>query len=196
MTQKEALDILKTGANIFLTGEPGSGKTHTINEYVEYLRERGIEPSITASTGIAATHIGGMTIHSWSGIGIKTYLDKYELDKLGSSEYLAKRVGKAKVLIIDEVSMLSAETLSMVDAVCREVRRSDEPFGGLQTVFVGDFFQLPPIVKVNDESQNEYAQAELIESAPIGRFACDAPVWAKAKPIVCYLTEQYRHDDS
>ncbi|MBI5124682.1 MAG: AAA family ATPase, partial [Planctomycetes bacterium] len=68
MTQSQALSILKTGANVFLTGEPGSGKTHTINEYVAYLRARGIEPAITASTGISATHIGGMTIHSWSGI--------------------------------------------------------------------------------------------------------------------------------
>ncbi|MEK7614104.1 MAG: helix-turn-helix domain-containing protein [Patescibacteria group bacterium] len=196
MTQKEALDILKTGANVFLSGEPGSGKTHTVNEYVEYLRDRGIEPAITASTGIAATHIGGMTIHSWSGIGIKTKLDKYELDKLGSSEYLVKRVGRAKVLIVDEVSMLSGNTLSMVDAVCREVRRSEESFGGLQVVLVGDFFQLPPIVRMNSEARNEYTQTELIESAPIGRFACDAPAWTGAKLIVCYLTEQYRQDDS
>src|SRR3989338_3747546 len=136
MTQSQALSILKTGANIFLTGEPGSGKTHIINEYAAYLRVRGVEPAITASTGIAATHIGGMTIHSWSGIGIKTSLDAYELDKLGGSEYLVKRVGRAKVLIIDEVSMLSGSTLSMVDAICREVRRSQEPFGGLQVVFV------------------------------------------------------------
>ncbi|MEK7822244.1 MAG: AAA family ATPase, partial [Planctomycetota bacterium] len=84
MTQSHALSILKTGANVFLTGEPGSGKTHTINEYVAYLRARGIEPAITASTGISATHIGGMTIHSWSGIGIKTKLDKNDLDKISS----------------------------------------------------------------------------------------------------------------
>ncbi len=188
---------MKTGANVFLSGEPGSGKTHTVNEYVEYLRERGIEPSITASTGIAATHIGGITVHSWSGIGIKTKLDKYELDKLGSSEHLAKRVGRAKVLIIDEVSMLSGNTLSMVDAVCREVRRSEEPFGGLQVVLVGDFFQLPPIVRTDNEAiTDEYAQIPLIKTPPMGRFACDAPAWTKAKLIVCYLTEQYRQDDS
>ncbi|MFA6274925.1 MAG: AAA family ATPase, partial [Candidatus Paceibacterota bacterium] len=60
MTQSEVLAILKTGANVFLTGEPGSGKTHTINQYIAYLRENGVEPSVTASTGIAATHIGGM----------------------------------------------------------------------------------------------------------------------------------------
>ena len=76
MTQAEALKILKTGANVFLTGEPGSGKTHTVNEYVRFLKSHGVEPSVTASTGIAATHIGGTTIHSWAGIGIKRSLDK------------------------------------------------------------------------------------------------------------------------
>ncbi len=195
MTQSEALNILKTGTNVFLTGEPGAGKTHTIREYIRYLHDRGIEPAVTASTGIAATHIGGVTIHSWSGIGIKTNLGARELDALDSSEYLAMRVGRAKVLIIDEVSMLSAGTLSMVDAVCREVRRNPDPFGGLQVVFVGDFFQLPPIVRMNAEVRDEYAQATLLESVPVGRFACDAPVWVKAKPVVCYLTEQHRQDD-
>src|SRR3989338_5164005 len=111
MTQDQALDILKTGANVFLTGEPGAGKTHTINTLVNYLRARGVEPAITASTGIAATHIGGMTIHSWSGIGIRTKLDKYDLDKIASSEYIGRRVRRTRALIIDEISMLSANML-------------------------------------------------------------------------------------
>ncbi|HCM43578.1 TPA: AAA family ATPase, partial [Candidatus Kaiserbacteria bacterium] len=143
MKQAEALAILKTGANVFLTGEPGSGKTHTINQYVAYLRSCGIEPAITASTGIAATHIGGYTIHSWSGIGVRRDLTNYDLDRIGQNRNVVRRVGNARILIIDEVSMLSAQTLAMVDAVCRELRRSGQPFGGLQTVLVGDFFQLP-----------------------------------------------------
>ena len=192
MTQEQALTILKTGANVFLTGEPGSGKTHTINQYVAYLRERDIEPAITASTGIAATHIGGMTIHSWSGTGIKTKLDKYDLDKIASTEYIAKRVLRAKVLIIDEVSMLLSETLSMIDAVCREIKRSPDPFGGLQIILVGDFFQLPPIVK--NEIKENNAQSMLLEES-LTRFAYDSPAWNRANPIVCYLTEQYRQDD-
>src|SRR3990170_3141692 len=192
MTQEQALLILKTGANVFLTGEPGSGKTHTINQYVAYLRERDIEPAITASTGIAATHIGGMTIHSWSGMGIKTKLDKYDLDKIASTEYIAKRVLRAKVLIIDEVSMLLSETLSMIDAVCREIKRSPDPFGGLQIILVGDFFQLPPIVK--NEIKENNAQSMLLEES-LTRFAYDSPAWNRANPIVCYLTEQYRQDD-
>lgn len=178
MTQGDALTILKTGANIYLTGEPGSGKTHTINEFVEWLRSVGIEPSITAATGIAATHVGGMTLHSWSGIGVRESLSKADVDHIAGKEHVAKRIQKAKVLIIEEVSMLSCATLEMADSICREVRRSDMPFGGLTVILVGDFFQLPPI------SRNKEVQ-----------FAYESKVWRDLNPIICYLTEQYRQDD-
>ncbi len=193
MTQKEALQILKTGANVFLTGEPGAGKTHTVNAYVEYLRSCEVEPAITASTGIAATHIGGMTIHSWSGIGIKNKLDKYDLDKIASSEYISKRVRRTKVLIIDEISMLSPDTLDMVDLVCREIKQNSDAFGGMQVVLVGDFFQLPPIFKkdINTERQGSLLGGGLTS----GKFAYDSGAWARAEFITCYLDEQYRQDD-
>ena len=191
MTQSQALSILRTGANVFLTGEPGSGKTYTINEYVAYLRARGIEPAITASTGIAATHIGGMTIHSWSGVGIKTKLDKPDLNKIASNRHIAQRVRRAQVLIIDEVSMLAPKTLSMIDAICREIRQSSEPFGAIQIVLVGDFFQLPPIVKTDVENDSQIMFSE----EPSARFAYDSPAWGRSNPVVCYLTEQHRQDD-
>ena len=194
MTQSQALDILKTGANVFLTGEPGAGKTHTINTFVDYLRRCDIEPAVTASTGIAATHIGGMTIHSWSGIGIKTKLDKYDLDKIASSEYIAKRINRTKVLIIDEVSMLSANTLDMIDMVCREVKQSGEPFGGIQIVLVGDFFQLPPIVKKENDTNQNKLMPDIVGTS--GIFACDSGAWSRARLVVCYLTEQHRQDDT
>ncbi|MDB5264829.1 MAG: ATPase [Parcubacteria group bacterium] len=179
MLQSEALSILKTGANVFLTGEPGSGKTHTINEYVKWLRSHAIEPAITASTGIAATHIHGMTIHSWSGIGINDYLSPEALDAIASKEHVVKRIQKAPVLIIDEVSMLSANVLSMVDEVAREVRHTDKPFGGMQVVLVGDFFQLPPIAKAGKQAV----------------FAFQSGAWEKLNPIICYLHEQHRQED-
>ncbi len=188
--QAQALSILKSGANVFLTGEPGSGKTHTVNEYNAYLRGHGIELAVTASTGIAATHIGGMTIHSWSGIGIKTKLDKNDLHKIASSEYVVRRVQRSKVLIIEEVSMLTSETLSMVDAVCREVKQNQVPFGGMQVIFVGDFFQLPPVVK----REMENMQTTLIEK-PSTLFAYNSPAWMAINPTICYLTEQHRQDD-
>jgi len=176
MTQEQALEILKTGVNVFLTGEPGSGKTHTVNQYADYLREHNIQPAITASTGIAATHLNGITIHSWAGIGIKEHLSKRDLEKIAKTSYVRKRVEKAKVLIIDEISMLEAGTFTMVDLVCQQIFQTKQPFGGLQVVVVGDFFQLPPIGH----------QAE---------FSFKSIVWQKANFVVCYLTEQYRQDD-
>src|SRR3989338_2075947 len=180
MTQNEALNILKTGANVFLTGEPGAGKTHTINRYIVYLRECGIEPAITASTGIAATHVHGMTLHAWSGIGIKRDLTEEDVDRISQNERVAKRMGKAKVLIVDEVSMLDGRTLESVERVCRAVRYSEAPFGGLQVIFVGDFFQLPPVAR----------------GAERAVFAYESRAWASLDPLVCYLSEQYRQDDA
>jgi len=181
MTQETALSILKTGKNVFLTGEPGSGKTHTINRYVAYLKEHGVEPAITASTGIAATHIGGMTIHSWSGIGIKKELSPTDFGRVISLRRASTRVKKAKVLIIDEISMLDGKTLNLIDTVCRAVKRSPEPFGGMQVVLVGDFFQLPPVRRQDEEPY---------------KFAFELEAWLAANLSVCYLTEQYRQSDS
>ena len=194
MTQAQALEILKTGANVFLTGEPGSGKTHTVNTYVAYLESLGIEPSVTASTGIAATHIGGMTVHSWCGIGIKDTITDYDLDLIAQKEKVVRRVSHAKVLIIDEISMLSSSTLSSVDLVCRSLRRSSQPFGGIQVVLVGDFFQLPPVVKRNNFVQNVTQEIEY-EEEETSPFAFRSQVWRRMSPLVCYLTEQHRQDD-
>ena len=179
MTQSEALSILKTGANVFLTGEPGSGKTHTINEFIKWLRTSGIEPSVTAATGIAATHISGMTLHSWSGIGVSEFLTKNDVDRIASKEHVARRLGKANILIIEEISMLSAATFEMVDVICREVRRTDAPFGGLTIILVGDFFQLPPVSRNRDV-----------------KFAYDSRIWNDLHLITCYLTEQHRQVDA
>ncbi|MEI7719749.1 MAG: AAA family ATPase [bacterium] len=212
MTQDEALAVLQTGANVFLTGEPGSGKTHTVNAYVAWLRGRGVEPAITASTGIAATHIGGYTIHSWSGVGIRQNLSVYDLDAISQNKGVVTRVGGAHVLIIDEVSMLSSGVLSMVEAICREVRRNTRPFGGLQVVFVGDFFQLPPVKNRKDQESTGFGggrgqrdEQELLFDTVDGQdergeeggdFAFGSAGWSRAKPLVCYLSEQHRQEDS
>ena len=179
MTQDQALSILKTGANVFLTGEPGSGKTHTVDQYIQYLREHGVSVAVTASTGIAATHLGGMTIHSWSGIGIKKELSDRDLAALHGKNRLVSRTRKTNVLIIDEISMLEARVLSAVDRALRTLRENNSPFGGLQVVFVGDFFQLPPV------SGNEPVQ-----------FAFASFSWVDAQPVVCYLSEQHRQEDA
>lgn len=178
MKQTHALKILKAGHNVFLTGQPGSGKTYTINKYITYLRKHKIEPAITASTGIAATHIGGSTIHSWAGIGISPTLSTNEIHKIANRETVIKRIKNTHVLIIDEVSMLPPYVLAHTNAVCQTVKESSEPFGGMQVIFVGDFFQLPPIS--HKESQ---------------KFAFESHTWSDVDPKVCYLSEQHRHTD-
>jgi Ni2+-binding GTPase involved in maturation of urease and hydrogenase len=82
MIQEQALKIMKTGVNIYLTGSAGSGKTYLLNQYISYLQSHDIAVAVTASTGIAATHMNGMTIHGWSGIGVKSYMGEHELDQL------------------------------------------------------------------------------------------------------------------
>jgi hypothetical protein len=179
MTQDRALDILKTGANVFLTGEPGAGKTYVINQYIHWLEAAGMHVAVTASTGIAATHIGGMTIHSWSGVGIKDYLTPQDLDAIAGKEKLVKRIKATQVLVIDEISMLDGKILNSVNKILRTVRESEEPFGGIQVVCIGDFFQLPPVTRQGD----------------IMTYAFMSEAWLSLKPLICYLSEQHRQAD-
>ena len=179
MTQDTTLAILKTGVNVFLTGEPGAGKTYVINKYISWLEAAGLSVAVTASTGLAATHIGGMTIHSWSGVGARDTLTRYDLDQITTKEKLSKRIKKTNVLIIDEISMLDGKMLDMVDVICRTIRQSTEAFGGMQVVCVGDFFQLPPIARQGD----------------MMRYAFESRAWENLRPLVCYITEQFRQED-
>jgi len=176
MNQEEALDILKLGGNVFLTGAAGSGKTYLLNKYIKYLHEHGVNIAITASTGIAATHIGGQTIHSWSGIGVRDRLSEDDLETLARRSKLKRSVQSTSVLIIDEVSMLHARQLNMVDQITSYLRESEVPFGGLQVVLCGDFFQLPPVSRSRSSST----------------FAFDSIAWGAGNFQICYLHEQHR----
>lgn len=178
MRQSSALDILKTGQNVFLTGSAGSGKTYTLNQYINYLRARRVPVAVTASTGIAATHMNGTTIHSWSGIGIKDELSDRDLTNLSRKQFLADRLKDTAVLIIDEISMLHAKQLNLVNQVLKHVRKNDAAFGGIQVVVAGDFFQLPPIGSKGETNREKFA------------FMSEA--WLDAKFHICYLSEQHR----
>ena len=183
MTQENALKILKSGVNVFLTGEPGSGKSYTINQFRKWMDEEGIPYAITASTGIAATHIGGTTIHSWSGIGIKDEVtDLFVQNIILNKPFVVKKIEYPEVLIIDEISMLNADTLDNIEKIISGVRGTHvtgEPFGGLQVILVGDFFQLPPVSKFGKEV----------------KFAFESKAWERLNLRVCYLTEQHRQSD-
>ena len=178
MFQEKALAILKSGKNVFLTGSAGAGKTYTLNQYIKYLKDHKVNVAITASTGIAATHMNGTTIHSWSGIGIKNQLTHENLKSLATKQYLTKNIRNTNVLIIDEISMLHRNQLDMISQVLKYIRNSAKPFGGMQVVFAGDFFQLPPVSREQEPSRE--------------KFAFMSKAWVEATPTICYLTEQFR----
>jgi len=168
---------------VFLTGCAGSGKTHLLSDYISFLKKKGVSVGITASTGIAATHIGGVTIHSFSGMGVLNQLTSSDLNRVLKKSYLIKKLEKTRVLIIDEISMLSLDQLDIADKIIRSFLKSEEPFGGMQVILCGDFFQLPPI----KSDHNLYSQGT--------GFAYKGRAWRELDLRVCYLTEQHRHKE-
>ena len=178
MTQEEALAILESGASVLLTGAAGTGKTYVLNKFIKRAKKQGKSIAVTATTGLAATHLNGTTIHAWSGIGVHDSMDKYAAAKLGKSRQ--ELIKKADVLVIDEISMLHDFRLDMVDEILRIVRDTHDPFGGLQVILCGDFFQLPPV------NRRESRQ---------GSFVIASEAWQQGAFTVCYLEKQYRQTD-
>lgn len=164
-----------------MTGSAGTGKTFLLNKFIKHLKNSKIKAGITASTGIASTHIGGTTIHSWSGIGIAKDIEDPKIKRmLRGRNFKWQEIREAKVLVIDEISMLDSSRLLLVDRICREVKDPFRPFGGLQVVVCGDFFQLPPVSRSGEEKED---------------LAYASPAWRQARFKVCYLEKQYRQND-
>lgn len=178
MTQAEALAILDAGQSVLLTGAAGTGKTYTLNEFIRRARRQGKNIAVTATTGLAATHLNGTTIHAWSGIGVHDEIDKHMIKKLGKQRQ--ELIKKADVLIIDEVSMLHDFRLDMVDEILRSIRNDPESFGGIQVVLCGDFFQLPPVNRSGSRG---------------GSFVTNSQSWHKNVFSVCYLEQQFRQQE-
>lgn len=180
MTQGEAQKLLMMGKNVYLTGQAGSGKTYLLNEYVKFLKKNKVGVAVTASTGIAATHLNGTTIHSWSGIGIKKTMADPDIARLKANQLASSKIQTPKVLIIDEISMFHSYRLDAVNKVCKTIRGNPQPFGGLQVILCGDFFQLPPIADEGYERSS---------------FAYKSEAWEELDLKVCYLDEQHRQWD-
>lgn len=178
MNQALALEIMLEGKSVLLTGQAGSGKTFVLNEFIRQAKKEGKTIAVTATTGLAATHLGGNTIHAWSGIGVHDELPKNFYKDLPKGR--KDMIEKTDVLVIDEISMLHDFRLDMIDEVARKIRRKDEPFGGLQVILCGDFFQLPPVNR-RDSRQ--------------GGFVVHSMAWHALNPVICYLGEQHRQND-
>ncbi|HEU4913996.1 MAG TPA: HRDC domain-containing protein [Candidatus Saccharimonadales bacterium] len=178
MTQDEALAMLESGRSVLLTGAAGAGKTYVLNKFIKRAKKQGKSIAVTATTGLAATHLNGTTIHAWSGIGVSSVFDRQAAGKMGKQR--VELIKKADVLIIDEISMLHDYRLDMLDETLRFVRDSTEPFGGMQVILCGDFFQLPPVNRPGDRT---------------GSFITNSHVWRQNVFTVCYLKTQFRQMD-
>lgn len=176
--------ILEQGQSVFFTGPAGTGKSFLLGRIIrELLNKYGGDPSsvaITASTGLAADNIGGRTLHSFAGIGLGTYPIQAILSTITTGESNLEQWDKVKVLIIDEISMINASFFDKLDAIARAVRNNDEPFGGIQLVITGDFFQLPPVQSKGSDDEG---------------FCFEAKAWPSALQHTITLTTIYRQRD-
>lgn len=152
--QKSVIEAIDKGQNILVTGGAGTGKSFLLNYLKRNYGEAGI--AITASTGIAAVNIGGSTIHSFSGIGLANMPIDQIISNLFGVKFakIRKRILRTKILAIDEVSMISANLLEILDQVFRAVKQNDKVMGGMQILLFGDFLQLPPVAKYGDDFKN------------------------------------------
>ena len=181
--QKEAFDAIRAGESVFLTGPGGTGKTFLIDHIRKEIAGKVI--AVTALTGCAALLLGSdaKTIFSWAGIGIgKDSREKY-VNQLRMMKHLSKRWRDTDILIIDEVSMMTPELLELLEYLGRTVRPKSRmvsplPFGGLQVVLVGDFLQLPPVEKGDQQ------------------FAFESPVWSQSVKRTIQLKRIYRQTDT
>lgn len=149
--QIEAFNLIKDGHNLLVSGQAGAGKTFLIKKAVKYLRKHQRKADIVCSTGIAATHfsdLGAQTLHRWAGIEDGRHMNQNLLHLIETDERfisVKKNFLNVDVLFIDEISMISSKVLSQVEFLIRNVRKSNQYFGGAQIVLVGDFYQLPPV---------------------------------------------------
>lgn len=170
------INAIRSKHNLCITGAAGTGKSHLL----KIVKEHFPAIHITASTGIAAVNVSGVTIHSWAGIGNGTLPLEEILKHInsGPGTKVRRQIKKAKILAIDEVSMISNKTMDLINSVFKFVRNSEKAFGGMQIILFGDFYQLPPIIKEQDED-----------------FCFNSDSWQDAEFKIYELTKIYRQYD-
>ncbi len=185
--QKIAYDLLKNEENILILGPAGTGKSKVIKTMEEYIKNKKTEKKIvlSATTGISAYNIGGMTIYSFMGIGTGEGDVDYLIRKISRRKGQVDRIRNTDVLVIDEISMMSASVFEKIEEICRRVRRINKYFGGIQVILTGDLLQLLPVMKQNKEIYKENDERMIIESNVFNE------IFKKDKNIVI-LDENFR----
>lgn len=175
--------VLEGGQSVFFTGSAGTGKSVLLREIIAVMRKKYARESdrvaITASTGLAACNIGGVTLHSFSGIGLGKEEVPELVKKIKRNQKAKHRWMRTKVLIVDEVSMVDGDLFDKLEAIARTLRNNGRPFGGIQLVITGDFFQLPPVPDANSAST----------------FCFDAKTWSSAIDQTIGLHHVFRQKD-
>lgn len=145
--QEQIKSVFLQGKSLFITGAGGTGKTHLIRELINSTCSKEPDSVVTAMTGCASIliHDNAKTLASWSGIGIANTEDEKIIERVRKNKVYRKNWSRVQVLFVDEVSMLSKRTFELLDKIARKIRKCDIIFGGIQIIFCGDFFQLPPI---------------------------------------------------
>lgn len=182
--QNQILQACLSGKNIFFTGSAGTGKSFLLRKIISVLPPEGTV--VTASTGVAACLIGGVTLHSFAGIGSgeATLQRCYEMASRPTNAQIWRR---CKRLIVDEISMIDSKYFDKIESVARYIRKNDKPFGGIQLILCGDFFQLPPIIK-KDGGQNNMNNNDK-------RFCFQSIAWEKCIQHVYELNQVHRQND-
>lgn len=190
-TQQRALDAVERGENVFITGSAGTGKSFLIERIKESLTKAGRVFYVTATTGAAAYNIGGMTIHSFAGIGLGDKEISYHLKTIKDRKNAEKveRWNAVETLIIDEISMLAPAYLEKINTVAKTLRnRKTVAFGGIQIILIGDFTQLPPVPPKVDPNQKVLAKLD-------NQYVFQIPTWRELALTMVKLETNFRQKD-
>lgn len=169
----KAIKLIEDGENIFITGGGGVGKSYLLKRLCEVFNI-----TVTSTTGISALNVGGQTIHSWSGIGLANKSFAETLEKIQSNKYKKTQIHSTEILAIDEISMLDDYTFDFINSIIKEVNGNSKPFGGIQIILVGDFFQLPPVELGKNKD-----------------FCFKSKTWKELNLTTLNLTKVWRQDD-
>ena len=182
--QTQAIHVFTEGRNMFLTGPGGTGKTALIKKMVELGKANGKKVQVCALTGCAAVLLNcqAKTVHSWAGIGLANGDADMIVKRVATNKYKAAAWKKIDVLIVDEVSMMSQKIFEILDSLGQYVRKNKRPFGGLQVIFSGDFYQLPPVARSDDDQEST-------------AFCFESPNWTNTFADIVQLKKIFRQTD-